>query len=346
MIFVDGLRGLASLAIVLPHTADIFHTTTMKGGWLGIWLFNIRFYAIPSVQVFFVLSGFVIAYTLREIHLKPAVLGRFLLRRSIRLDPPYWLSLLLSASVWVLVAPPGHHRAAVPSLPLMLAHLFYLQDLLGYGEPINHIFWTLCVEIQMYLVFSAAICLLQAMRVPYRPVLTIGLIVSLAWPMGFFASPLRRCFIVHEYCFLAGAVSWWTLEKAIPRWMTLAAAGLFLAASVSRNGDYHIWVTFITAILLVAAGKSGGLYTWLGSKPLQYFGGISYGLYLVHDPVIQLILPLQRHWQFTSTADAFVTLAIAYLTAIAAAHAMRKFVEVPSIRLSHRLKLEPSIRSH
>jgi peptidoglycan/LPS O-acetylase OafA/YrhL len=338
MIFVDGLRGIAAMTIVFAHTADIFHETTQSGSQLGQFIFMSRFYAIESVQVFFVLSGFVIAYTLREARLTPPAFGRFFLRRAIRLDPPYWVSICLSLSVLALLAKPGHRVEALPSCRVIFSHLFYLQDLLGYGEPINHIFWTLSVEIQMYLVFGLAICILRAMRLPYRPLLVAGFILTLGWPLGWFHGTMRRSFVGQEYCFMAGAVAWWAVERSVPRWMLLAAFGSFLAISVSRVGDYHTWTTLITAMLLVAAGRLETLYTWLGSRPFQFLGAISYGLYLVHDPIIQLIVPFQRLLGLTSTVETFGVLVLVYPCCFIAAYSIRRFVEVPSIRLSHRLK--------
>jgi peptidoglycan/LPS O-acetylase OafA/YrhL len=308
-------------------------------------IFDTTVYATVSVQVFFVLSGFVIAFILRNERVTPVVFGRFLLRRVIRLDPPYWVAILLSSCVIVFLAEPDRHLAAAPSWRLVLAHIFYLQDILGYGEPINHVYWTLCIEIQMYLAFCAVIGLLQAMRVPYRPVLTLGLIVALGWPAGYFPSPFRRFFLDHEYCFLAGSGAWWAIERSTPRWMAIAAAGAFLALSVSRYGDYKVWVTFSTAILLVTAGKLGTLYTWLGSRPVQFVGSISYGLYLVHDPVIALTLPAQRRLGLTSTGDALLVLLFVYLASFAVAYAVRRLVEIPSIRLSHKLKRSPTLKA-
>jgi peptidoglycan/LPS O-acetylase OafA/YrhL len=126
--------------------------------------------------------------------------------------------------------------------------------------------------------------------------------------------------------------------------MTIAAAGAFLAVSVSRYGDYKIWITFGTAILLVTAGMLGTLYTWLSSRPLQVVGSISYGLYLVHDPVIALTLPAQRRLGLTSTADSLLVLLFIYLASFAVAYTVRRLVEIPSIRLSHKLKRSPSLR--
>ena len=122
-ILVDGLRGFAALAIVLPHSWEFFQATTQRPGWKADLIFNTRVYATVGVQVFFVLSGFVIAYILRNERITPGVFGRFLLRRAIRLDPPYWVAMILSTLVLIFLAGPGNHLSAVPPFRVVLAHL-------------------------------------------------------------------------------------------------------------------------------------------------------------------------------------------------------------------------------
>ncbi len=67
------------------------------------WLRAISRYGTYGVQVFFVLSGFVIAHSLRDNPLTRASIGNFMLRRQIRLDPPYWTMLAIALTVSVLV---------------------------------------------------------------------------------------------------------------------------------------------------------------------------------------------------------------------------------------------------
>jgi len=70
------LRGVAALAVVLCHLRGPLGAVT-EYGWLG-------------VQVFFVLSGFVMSQTLARYTVTPRFVGNFILRRSVRLDPVYW----------------------------------------------------------------------------------------------------------------------------------------------------------------------------------------------------------------------------------------------------------------
>jgi peptidoglycan/LPS O-acetylase OafA/YrhL len=334
MLFVDGLRGLAALTIVLPHAWVLFAGVIQPRGWRNTIVFDVRIYAVLAVQVFFVLSGFVIAFTLRDARVTPALLGRFLLRRSIRLDPPYAVSMLICLGMMAALG--GWHT--LPPARVVLAHLFYLQDLLGFGEPINHICWTLCIEIQMYLFFCAAIGLIQAVRLDYHVVLTAVAMLALGWPLGLFPSPLGRFFLANEYCFLAGAVAWWWNERSIPRWLVLMSAGTFVVAG-AWHFDINICVAFATAGLLALAGSMGKLNSWLKAKPWQFFGAVSYALYLTHQPVCDLAARLQRRSGFSSAGGGLCFLVLVYLASLALAYLLRITVELPSIRLSHRLKV-------
>src|SRR5215467_8589533 len=92
--FIDALRGVAAFSVAcyhicrygpIPEPAREFIPGVLLAwfdhGWMG-------------VQVFFVISGFVIAYSVRNARVTPRYLANYALRRSIRLDPPYWTTIL------------------------------------------------------------------------------------------------------------------------------------------------------------------------------------------------------------------------------------------------------------
>ena len=153
--FVDALRGISALWIVIFHA---FSSQYLDGLELMLpeWSRGVIHIGYVGVTVFFVLSGFVIAHSFDRRRVDAPSIGWFMIRRSVRLDPPYWASIAITLAV---------ARRALPSAAALLAHMFYLQDLLRM-KPVSPIYWTLCLEIQFYLVF--ALLLGVAYRLGFR----------------------------------------------------------------------------------------------------------------------------------------------------------------------------------
>ncbi|WP_257450571.1 acyltransferase family protein [Archangium lipolyticum] len=344
MTLVDGLRGFAALAVVLPHAVGLF--IFAGSGALSEWMVRVADFGHRGVEVFFALSGFVIAFSLRHTRLSPRGIGQFILRRSLRLDPPYWVALGLFCGYLLLRAAMTGKPAELPSAPHLLSHLLYLQDVLGYGQ-LNIAFWTLCIEFQFYLAFAVLLGCAQALsRWSGRDgVLTmffsVLFVVSLAWPMGLVEmrshQPHMMYLPSHVFIFLAGALTWWTLEGRLPRavWyaFVLGLWGLFLWKLDSR-----VFVTAATSSILYAAGRSHRLYTWLAARPLQYLGRISYSIYLVHVPLCMLLLAVKVRIAPPSDLVSLAFLGVCYAASIAAAHVLYTWVEAPCLEWTKRLK--------
>jgi len=141
---IDGLRGIAAMAVVIFHLNAATRVTF--GEWLPPtveWIFRSGHF---GVDIFFVISGFVIAYSIRSA--APTI--AFARRRSVRLDPSYWTAIFLEIAVQAIVIRFAFSDAPLPSLGQVFSHFLYLQNLLGLGDIVD-IFWTLCFEIQFYL---------------------------------------------------------------------------------------------------------------------------------------------------------------------------------------------------
>ena len=159
------MRGLAALWVVLFHAAEGRHLLKLEAAlpaWLDADIFSHGNFGVP---IFFVLSGFVIAHSVGGGRVDAAYLGRFTLRRSIRLGLPYWASIVLAIGFLSLKAAATHSPVAIPTPGQIAAHVFYLQEILRVQE-INSVYWTLCYEMQFYLLF----CLLLAAALHFRQV--------------------------------------------------------------------------------------------------------------------------------------------------------------------------------
>ena len=151
---VDALRGLAALAVVFyPHPGG---PQSGDQAWFPDSMRQLAGSGHFGVNVFLVLSGFVIARSVRDGSMTLAYLGRFIPRRSVRLDPPYWSAILLEVALIGLgLALFASLATPVPSAAQLLSHIIYLQDI----RHLIPIFWTLCYEFQFYLAFVGILVL-------------------------------------------------------------------------------------------------------------------------------------------------------------------------------------------
>ena len=288
---IDGLRGIAAAMVMLYH----FHYELQDdaSAWLPeevAWVFRIGW---SGVEIFFVLSGFVIAFAIGRTRVTGAYALRFGIRRSLRLDPPYWASLVLAIAVTVVgnaFFSGVHHD--VPSLGRVLAHLAYLQEILGMGEIVP-VYWSLCLEIQFYLLLVLGLWVVQRTaqgrafaRSPSFYVVFGGLAaLSVAVAMHWIDAPLPGLFTSRWYLFFLGAVTWWVIAEDVPVWI---GAGYWLLVAVSQaltGGHFATDVGLLTALWIFVAARRQRLRTALSGPALQYLGRISYSLYLVH-PIV------------------------------------------------------------
>ena len=120
----------------------------------------------------------------------------------------------------------------------------------------------------------------------------------------------------------------------------LAALVVALLIGAARDdgsdwvGSVGMWVGAATAALLLWAARRGTLYDWLSWRPLLFVGTISYSLYLVHAPVISVILGLQKRLAADSPAVGIALFVLCFPAAVAAAWVSYQLVERPSLHLA------------
>src|SRR5579872_3517195 len=172
--YIDALRGIAAFSVACYHInryGPLWEPASrFIPGLLQFW-FDLGW---MGVQVFFVISGFVIAYSVRNARVTPGFLANYALRRSIRLDPPYWATILfvlfLHAVLYLHLgfdSPLDVPTKLEPGLSwkLVCSHLLYLQNIFGY-DNLSAGFWTLCIEVQFYLLYVTGLGIAQ--RFPAR----------------------------------------------------------------------------------------------------------------------------------------------------------------------------------
>ncbi|MFE1575922.1 acyltransferase family protein [Streptomyces fradiae] len=141
---LDGLRLLAALMVVLYHYVGLGHGWSTSSRTLFPEVFPFAAYGWLGVQLFFLISGFVICMSCWG-----RSLGDFFTSRVVRLYPAYWFCVLATTAVLVLV-PGGYVRLAWPDV---LTNLTMVQAFLGV-KPVDPVYWTLFAELRFYLLFA------------------------------------------------------------------------------------------------------------------------------------------------------------------------------------------------
>lgn len=342
-LFIDALRGIAALGVLFHH---LYYNSVLQEALQNVfpdWVTAVLNRGAFGVEVFFVLSGFVIAHSIRDLSLSARSAGTFLLRRQIRLDPPYWTVILLTLTLhWVELNVPGLRPDPLPSLPAVLQNVFYVHQIMD-TRAVLDVAWTLCLEVQFYLVFILILASMnrvggRSSATELRPptlVLVTGLgLISLIDVQPGVEGPF---FLSAWFYFAAGVLCCWATHGRI-RGAIFWSFMLAFALSTVLHLEPRMVSGWIAAALLYLAGQMGGLKTWLSWAPLQYFGRISYSLYLIHVLVAVSILKLG--YKLTGNAEyaALGWFILAGVASVAAAHLLYVTVERRSVRFAARLK--------
>jgi peptidoglycan/LPS O-acetylase OafA/YrhL len=315
---LDGLRGLAALSVFSVHMwiYQLPNTVQLRRDSLGeLVLFEAR----VAFVMFFVLSGYLLYRPFARAALgrsRPVSLGAYLLRRAARIMPAYYIAL---AGTLALVAAagevPGRRTVENGELPLFLGFAQnYSPDTL---LKVNAATWTLGIEVAFYLVLPLIgwIVLRRFAGSAGRQAAVLGSLVvaGIGWNVvdyaagwGPVAGHSPPSFMPYFACgmLVALAVEWRRARGAallstrttvlLVSLATLAVLGngYWHASDRSPGGflmetfaDLAAAAGFATIIAALVIGTGTGL-GWLGSKPLAWFGQISYGFYLWHIPLI------------------------------------------------------------
>ncbi|CAN5334340.1 polysaccharide biosynthesis acyltransferase UppZ [soil metagenome] len=258
-----------------------------------------RYGAIPldwglGVDVFFVISGFIMVHLMRNRFGSAANAGQFLKRRLIRIIPLYWLctTLVLATSLHVLSMPGGIAHTIASYLFVPWPH----PD--GRGIfPVLSLGWTLNYEMLFYTIFAVGVCLSKRSGVAvilaaFAVLLTIGQIApESAFALRFWGSPL-----IGE--FLLGMGLAWLHGRGVrlPRLLGVAAIilGIGVAIAFYQTHSYETISRLFTGgipAIIIASGAVLGLEP---RKPgaltalLVRGGDASYALYLIHPFVVKI----------------------------------------------------------
>jgi peptidoglycan/LPS O-acetylase OafA/YrhL len=320
---INLLRGLAALFVSCYH----FICFTGKDGVLfpedGL-THKIAAFGYQGVYIFFVISGFVIPLSMYKAKYTLPLIGKFLIKRTLRIEPPYLASLVAVICVFIYLA----HIWGMPNpfdLKKFLLHIGYLIPFtFGKYEWYNVLYWTLAVEFQFYLFIAILYPLLSASsRLLRYFVLLLFLFGPVLYANTAFLPLFAPCFLLGFLLFLN-----YSGKMEFPEMMIwLLAAGLM---------NYHyrdtaVIISTTLAFFFIWKIKSD---TWIGNR----LGDISYSYYLMHGLIGSNIL------FFCSNPSAgyfgkIGIVAVTILICIVVSTVFYWLIERPSKKWSHRIRV-------
>ena len=354
---LDGVRGLAILSVILFHTPGIAATGSTIGkvvahvanlGWIG-------------VDLFFVLSGFLITGILIDQRESPSYFRTFFSRRFLRIVPVYAVFVLFS--IWL--APLVHVTTAETATKVRDLQPWYWTYLVNVrialhgwssvGEGTTHL-WSLCVEEQFYVLWPLAVFRLSPRSLPRLAIACIAfaelsriLMVTLgaSGEVNYVLLPTRIDALAVG-AFLACTVRDSALTIAVQRWRTWLLVMSLLALMPPLIAEHTLdfqrpmaqllalpAIAVLSGMLVLKASESP---TWTATRTLRFFGRYSYGMYIWHVSVISIVYAFfNSEIREQNSAMAVLSFALLFLLVMAAttvtALASWHIIEAPFLRL-------------
>jgi peptidoglycan/LPS O-acetylase OafA/YrhL len=334
---IEGLRAVAVILVVLYHAGLPF----LQGGFVGI-------------DMFFVVSGYLITSLLaQELNSSGGInLSRFYARRARRLLPALILVVIVVCLIQAVIVSPlvqvNVLKAALATI-LYSSNLYFAHTQMHYfaqglnTEPLLHA-WPLAVVQQFYLVWPILLLLLWSAvksvrsRILIIAAITVISFIGCVWltalnrAAGFYLLPPRAWEFTIGGLLALVPLRWMTAPEPLCAW--LGAAGLtasvlcgILMADSARYPGYAAAAPVLATLAALQAG-AGAPHSLtarvLKSRPLQYFGRISYSTYLWHWPILMMVPEMVSNDSATiRTACIVLSVALAAVTHVCVENPVR-----------------------
>jgi len=310
---LNTLRGPAALLVVLYHVRQIALRDLGSAGTFEFWRFG-----HAGVDLFFVISGFVIFLVHRHDMGHPAATRRFLARRFIRVYPPLWI-VTTGVLIGALITAHAVHAEKMNSWFILRSYLLWpINGALPLVPPA----WTLSHELKFYILFALAIALPGGV---WKPLLATVCAASVAAcvveTVAPTALPFAISFLFSPYNleFVAGSVIaafLLTCRVAVPA--AWGGIGLVMWAVAAAHDQslvaQHVAEVFSYAVpsaLIVLAVAAQDLRRPSFHAPLlRLLGDASYAIYLVHLPVIIVAIRLGKQMHIEPNTGTLLVIAL------------------------------------
>jgi peptidoglycan/LPS O-acetylase OafA/YrhL len=343
---LTSLRFFAAALIVVLHGTQVF----------GHLEFTNHFAIFQAVGFFYVLSGFILAYTYDGIPLTRAALSKYALSRMARVLPVHMFTAALAYTLIESARAPFH--IAITNLALLQAWVPGFD----YSYSLNGVSWSISDEAFFYALLP--LLLVDLRRTWLRNLAACAVITATVLYLvrnsidptrtwAFYIFPLTRLveFVIGVAAFhLYGRFGPW-----IKRLSVRSATALEIAVAAATIASMHYCMNLVAmrgvsrhmgnafqgwfgssgsclvfgVLILVMACEAGKLSWLLARKPLVYLGGISFALYMIHQFVVRMLI---EHPSILTHAPTWINYSAYVATALLGAAAINRFIEDPARR--------------
>jgi len=289
---INGLRGWAVILVLFFH----YELLNFYGGFIG-------------VDIFFVISGFLMTYIISNSYeANRFTISNFYSRRAKRIIPALIMLIIFVLVVGFIILPPNELLQLAKhagSSALFLSNFTYMDEA-GYFDTISsnkwllHT-WSLSVEWQFYLIYPLILKIVYSIAPKHKKILWLLIFHILAFLSLYYFS-IKSSAIKEEFGFfmlparawelIAGSIAFYVLNLKIFKSkikfvsdiciLLLILSSLLISDAYRWPSSYTLIPVFLTFLIIINNANNSLL---LGNKVLQFFGNISYSLYLWHWPI-------------------------------------------------------------
>jgi len=321
---LDALRGIAAIAVVFFHYFHHYNNIYGHSNVITDW----SYYGQFGVQLFFMVSGFVIFWTINRTE-KPL---DFIISRISRLYPAYCFAVFLTFSVVAIFSLPGREVTFVDAVFNLLMFQEYLKV-----PNVDGVYWTLTVELTFY--FWIFLLYLSSTLKHVEKIFSFIILISIFNSLGFYTLPssIYVIFLLKHLSFFLAGICFYKLSSVNPSKSTYFYL-LFSLASTLFTYSIGFCFLFICFYIIFYCALFGYL-KFLSLRPLVFLGSISYSLYLIHQNIGYVII----NKFYSQGLNPYVGIVCAIFISLIIASLMARLIEVPAMRYI-RNKYKSSLR--
>jgi peptidoglycan/LPS O-acetylase OafA/YrhL len=293
--FIDNIKGMACLLIVFHHLAFYGPMSDVANAVIPKTIDFFFDYARLAVAVFLCVGGFLAGLKLSEpnFFVKHSV-QQVIWQKYLRLVIPYLGAIALAIAASFVASRLMQHDSisAMPDVPQLLSHLFFLQNILGF-ESLSAGLWYVAIDFQLFAVCASLVFLVEKLSPAswsYKSTRLISLIIFSALTIAsvtFFNQ--HEAYDVWFVYFFAtyglGLLTAFLARSQSHRVLILAVVAVTIFSLYYQDFRERLLLALLMAFLLFSSYESNWSKSKLWNNPLRKIGEMSYSIFLVHFPV-------------------------------------------------------------